>query len=109
MDTIFMNSKNSITSDPHRLLLNLTDKINLKRNDKYVALSNHCIHYIWKILKMSSKNDKVKISAPWLKEEFELLAGSCSASDIPEYFKQFLKNMKERLERRLEKKTVDYF
>ena len=35
-----MNSKNSKTSDFHRLLLNLTDKINLKSNDKYVALSN---------------------------------------------------------------------
>ena len=30
MDTIFMNSKNSETSDPHRLLLSLTHKINLK-------------------------------------------------------------------------------
>ena len=39
MDTIFMNSKNSKTSDPHRLLLNLTDKIDLKRSEKYVALS----------------------------------------------------------------------
>ena len=38
MDATFMNSKNSKTSDPHRLLLNLTDKINVKRNDKYVAL-----------------------------------------------------------------------
>ena len=37
MKTIFMNSKNSATSDPHRLLFNLTDKINLKRSDKYVA------------------------------------------------------------------------
>ena len=35
MDTIFMNSGNSKTSDPHRLLLNLLDKMNLKRNDKY--------------------------------------------------------------------------
>ena len=33
MDTIFMNSKYSKTSDPHRLLLNLTDRINLKRSD----------------------------------------------------------------------------
>ena len=40
MDTIFMNSQNIKTSDPHRLLLNLSDKINLKRTDKYVALSN---------------------------------------------------------------------
>ena len=31
MDTIFKNSKNSKTSDPHRLLLNLTDEINLKK------------------------------------------------------------------------------
>ena len=32
-----MNSKNSKTSDSHRLLLNLSDKISLKRNQKYVA------------------------------------------------------------------------
>ena len=40
MDAIFMNSGNSKTSDPHRLLLNLSDKINLTRSDEYVALSN---------------------------------------------------------------------
>ena len=33
-----MNSKNRKTSDSHRLLLNLSDKINLKSSDKYVAL-----------------------------------------------------------------------
>ena len=38
METIFMNSKNSKTSDPHRLLLNLSEKIALKRSDKYVAI-----------------------------------------------------------------------
>ena len=35
-----MNSGNSKRSDPHRLLLNLSDKINVKRSDKYVALPN---------------------------------------------------------------------
>ena len=40
MDTIFMNSENSETSDPNRLLLNILDKTSLKRSDKYVALSN---------------------------------------------------------------------
>ena len=44
MDTIFLNSENSKTSDPHRLLLTLTDKLNLKRNDKFVALSNLSIY-----------------------------------------------------------------
>ena len=34
MDTISMNSRNSKTPDPHRLILNLSDKINLKRSDK---------------------------------------------------------------------------
>ena len=43
MDTVFMNSRNSKTSDPHRLLLNLSDNVTLKRSDKYVALSNLCI------------------------------------------------------------------
>ena len=33
-----MNSKNSETSDPNRLLLNLSEQINSKRGDKYVAL-----------------------------------------------------------------------
>ena len=40
MDTIFLNSENSKTSDPHRLLLHLSDKVNLKKSNKYVALSN---------------------------------------------------------------------
>ena len=40
MDAIFMSSENSKLSDCHRLLLNLSDQINLKRSDKYVALLN---------------------------------------------------------------------
>ena len=40
MNTILINSKNSKTSDPHRLLLNHTEKANLKRSDKYVALTS---------------------------------------------------------------------
>ena len=40
MDTVFMKFENSKKSDPHRLLLNHSDKMNLKRRDKYVALSN---------------------------------------------------------------------
>ena len=40
MDNIFMNSKNSKTPDPHRLKLNLSDKISLNESDKFVVLSN---------------------------------------------------------------------
>ena len=35
-----MNSEDSKIFDPHRLLLNLSDKINLRMSDKYVALLN---------------------------------------------------------------------
>ena len=40
-----MNSENSKISEPHRLLLNLADKIALKRSDTYVALSNPNMYY----------------------------------------------------------------
>ena len=39
MDTIFIDSENSETSESHRLLLNLADKINLKRSTNHFALS----------------------------------------------------------------------
>ena len=42
-----MNYENSKTSDSHRLLLNFSDKINLKRSDKYIALSNFSIFCTW--------------------------------------------------------------
>ena len=61
MNTIFMNSASSKTSDPHRLLLNLTDKIDLRIKDKYIALSNLSIYYTWKTIKKSYKNIKFKI------------------------------------------------
>ena len=73
MDTIVMTSKNSKTSDPLRLLLNLSDKINFKRSDIYVALSNLSIYFTWKNIKKSYKNNKSKISAPTCTEELELL------------------------------------
>ena len=91
MDTIFMNSENSKTSDSHRLVLNLSDKINLKRSDEYVALSNLSIYYTWKNIKKSYKNNKFKISALTWNEEFELPDGSYSVSDIQDYFEYILK------------------
>ena len=33
-NTVFMNSKNNKTSDPHRILLNFTDKIDLIRKNR---------------------------------------------------------------------------
>ena len=64
MNTAFMNSGNSKTSDTRRLLINLLDKIDLKRKNKYIALSNLSIYYAWKNINKSYKNNKFKISDP---------------------------------------------
>ena len=45
MDTIFMNSENSRTSEDHVLILKFTDKLDLRRGQKSVALSNLSIYY----------------------------------------------------------------
>ena len=70
MDTIFVNSENSKTSNPHRLLLNLSDKINSKSNYEYIVLSNLSIYYTWKNMKKVIQKDKFKISAPTMNEMF---------------------------------------
>ena len=49
--SIFMDSEKSKTCELYRLLLNLSDKINLKRSDKYVAFSIDSISYTWKNIK----------------------------------------------------------
>ena len=98
MNAIFMNNKNSKTSDTHRLLINLTDKIILKGNDKYVSLSNLCMYYTWENVKKSYKNNKFKVSAPTWNEEFELADESYSISNIQHYLEYvFKKNMEKRL------------
>ena len=91
MDTIFMNSENSKTSEYHVLVLKLTDKLDLRRGQKTVALSNLSIYYTWKNAKSSYNNNKFKISAPTRSKEFELPDGSCSVSDIQDYFEYILK------------------
>ena len=51
METIFMNTENSKTSEPHRFKLDLADKINLKNRKKNMALANLSIYYNWRNIK----------------------------------------------------------
>ena len=46
MDTIFMNSENSKTSEPHILKLKLTDQLDLRIGEKVVALTNLITHLL---------------------------------------------------------------
>ena len=91
MNTIFMNYQNSKTSNPHQLLLNLTDELDLRRKDKYIALSNLSIYYTRKNIKKSYQDNTFKISAPTWYEGFELPDGSYSISNIQDYFEYILK------------------
>ena len=48
VDTIFINSENTKTFKPYGLIRKLTDKLDLRRGEKSVALSNLNIYYTWK-------------------------------------------------------------
>ena len=90
MYTIFMNSENSRTSY-HVLVFKHTDKLDLRRGQKTVALSSISIHYTWKNIKSSYNNKRFKIFAPTWSEEFKLPDASYSVSAIQDYFEYILK------------------
>ena len=99
MDTIFMNSENSKTSEPHILKLKLTDKLDLRIGEKVIALSNLSIYYTWKNKKSQCNNNKFKISAPTWNEELTLPDGSYSVSNIQDYFEYILKKHRENTDK----------
>ena len=98
MDTIFINSENSITSKLHIFMLKLTDKSDLRRGEKSIVLSNLSIYYTWKKIKSSYNNNKFKMSAPTWNDEFELPDKSYSVSDIQDYFEYILRKYNENID-----------
>ena len=93
-----MNSENSKTSKPHVLILKLTDKLDLRRCEKIIALSSLSIYYTWKNIKSLYNNNKFKISARTWNNKLELLNGSYSISDIRDYFEYILKKHNENID-----------
>ena len=91
MDTIFMNSENSRTPEYNFLVLKLTDKLDLRKVQKSVALSDFCISYTWKNIKSSYNNEKFKISAPTWSDKFELPDGSYLITNIQDYVEYIIK------------------
>ena len=98
MDTIFINSKNGRTSEYHVLVLKLADKLDLRRGQKSITLSNFSIYHTWKNIKSSYNNNKFKISAPRWSDEFELPDGSYLISDIQDYLEYILKKHSENVD-----------
>ena len=64
METVFMNTENSKTNEPHRFKLDLTDKLYLKNPNKNMTLAYLSIYYTWENIKSKYNNNKFKISAP---------------------------------------------
>ena len=77
-----MNTENSKTSESHRFVLDLTEKLNLKDPKKNMVLANLSIYYTWKNIKSECNNNKFKISALAWNNTFDLLDGSYSISNI---------------------------
>ena len=75
MDTIFLNSENSKTSEPRILKLKLTDKLDLRLDKKVIALSNVSMYYTRNNIKSSYINNKFKISAPTWNEDLHYQMG----------------------------------
>ena len=98
MDTIFINSQNSKTFWNKHLILKLTDKLDLRRGEKIIALSNLSIYYTRENIKSSYNNNKCKISAPTWNDKFELPDGSYSVSNIQDYFEYILKKHGENID-----------
>ena len=91
METFFMNSKNSETSEPNRFKYDLIDKLDLKNPNKNMALGNLSIYYTWKNVKSTYNNNKFKISARSWIETFDLPDGSYNISEIQDYIEYIIK------------------
>ena len=99
MDTNFMNPENSKISELHILILKLTDKLDLRRGEKIIALSNLSIYYTWKNIKSSYNNNKFELSAPRWNDKFELPNGSYSVSNSQDFFEYILKKHGENIDK----------
>ena len=71
-----MNNENSGRSEPHRFKLDLTDKINLKNQNKNMTLANLNIYYTWKNITSEYNNNKFTILAQTWNDTFDLPDGS---------------------------------
>ena len=94
METFFMNTKNSKTSEPHRLKYDLIDKLDLKNLNKNMVLGSLSIYYTYYNNNIYYNNNKFKISAPTWNETFDLPDGSYNISEIQDYIEYIIKKHK---------------
>ena len=83
--------KNSKINEPHKFVLNLSQRLDLRSSEKHVTLQNISIFYTWKNIRKQHKNNKLKIIAATWDDEFELPDGTYSVSDIQNYIDYIIK------------------
>ena len=87
METIFMDTINVLIKRiNHSILLNFSQRLDLRSSNKHNAFQKFPICYTWENIRQQYKNNKLKIIAPTQNEEFEFPEGSYSVSDIQDYF-----------------------
>ena len=92
-----MNTENSKRNEPHKFVLILSQRLDLRSSNKHVALQNLPIYYTWKNIRQQYKNNKLKIIALTWNDEFELPDGSDSVSNIQDYIDYIIKSTKHCL------------
>ena len=55
-----MSTQNSKTNEPHKFVLNLSQRLDLRVSNKHVALQNLSIYYMWKNIRKQYKSNKLK-------------------------------------------------
>ena len=58
-----MNTEHRKTNEPHKFVLNLSQRLDLRNSNKHVALQNLSIYYTWQNTRKQYKNNKLKIIA----------------------------------------------
>ena len=90
MEIIFINTKNSKTTESNRFRLCFTDKFDLRGN-KTIVLTNLPIYYTWQHVKSEYRNIKFKLTGPTWDETFDLPERSYTITDIQDYFLHIIK------------------
>ena len=91
MEIIFIKKENSKTNEPNKIVLNLSQRLELRSLNIYVALQNLSVYYTWKNIRKQYKNNKIKTIAPTWNDESELSDGPYSVSDIQDYIEYIIK------------------
>ena len=79
------------------MILKLTNKLDLGRGEKSIALSNLNIYYTWKNIKMSYNSTTFNVSAPTWNDKFEFPSGYILYL-IQDYFEYLLKKHGENID-----------